>query len=415
MAGKLRARSSPPRRKATAPRALRAPADEDKLLLKKKLSRPAAERFGRFSETEVMSLVAAEFTSGRLPSEIPLALRKTYGIYLRREEPWRLLADLAEQGSLTYHAGLEFRLARRLCRHYAWPEDRVSVVEARDPEAVAAHGARVLLELIRRQHDINRQLAAQKRATARKFVSVGMAGGEVIQKLAKKLHHPLSEASPESLPPEVRFHAMVGIFGVDRDPARDPSTFFSFLALAQDQQPATTFVGLPAPGIVTVEEYKKLLDIHGIAEAFSRKPELDIIVSSAGHWAAERKDGKDKKLERGHHSVLSRVLHEASEETVNRFHKLGACGDFMFSPVGQKGAVEINSGKRAMTLMELSEIPSFIDRGKRVLALIGPCGVCNKPAKVEVLHLLLQHGLLTDLVVDAETARLLVDRRPATL
>ena len=63
-------------------------------------------------------------------------------------------------------------------------------------------------------------------------------------------------------------------------------------------------------------------------------------------------------------------------------------------------------GMRAVTLMELSDLPDFIKRGKQVLLLVGPCGQCGGP-KEEVLESVLTHKrkLITHLVVDSRSAR----------
>jgi hypothetical protein len=68
--------------------------------------------------------------------------------------------------------------------------------------------------------------------------------------------------------------------------------------------------------------------------------------------------------------------------------------------------VERNKDMRAMTLMELSDLPGFIsDKGKHVLLALGPCGVCKTP-KGNILRAILDQDphLISHLVVDSRTA-----------
>jgi DNA-binding transcriptional regulator LsrR (DeoR family) len=84
----------------------------------------------------------------------------------------------------------------------------------------------------------------------------------------------------------------------------------------------------------------------------------------------------------------------------------GCVGDLMWRPFGPDGPIELKSGSRAMTLVELSTLPKMIAAGKWVLAVLGPCVSCGKPKTGILLALLGQRSpFLTDIVVDSVTAR----------
>ena len=81
-------------------------------------------------------------------------------------------------------------------------------------------------------------------------------------------------------------------------------------------------------------------------------------------------------------------------------------GDLMWRPLGTQGPIELDAGIRAMTLVELSELPSLIRSRTWVMLVLGPCVTCGAP-KLDVMQTLLRQPphLITDLVCDSQTAR----------
>jgi hypothetical protein len=66
---------------------------------------------------------------------------------------------------------------------------------------------------------------------------------------------------------------------------------------------------------------------------------------------------------------------------------------------------------RTMTLMELSQLPEFIERGGKVLLLLGPCGAsgCGGP-KTDVFRAILRGGkTVTHICVDSRTAKAVIE------
>jgi hypothetical protein len=86
----------------------------------------------------------------------------------------------------------------------------------------------------------------------------------------------------------------------------------------------------------------------------------------------------------------------------------GCLGDLLWQPISRAGPVDSrkypvraidNSGTGGVNL-------AFIQRGKRVLLALGPCGICQE-FKTDVLEAILESGqpLLTHLAVDSWTVR----------
>jgi DNA-binding transcriptional regulator LsrR (DeoR family) len=95
---------------------------------------------------------------------------------------------------------------------------------------------------------------------------------------------------------------------------------------------------------------------------------------------------------------------------LERVLEAGAVGDILWQPVGAQGPIELEDTIRALTLVQLRDLPDFVARGNRVLLMIGPCGKCNQP-KGRILHAILnqRRRLISDLVVDSRSAGQLLD------
>ena len=338
---------------------------------------------GGLDHNELVSAVCEKFCEGHPPAEIIELIAKERDVTLRREDPYRMLCQAGAQGWMRYVAPFETALRAEIRKRCPWLLD-LDVVHTGVYEDVAYHGAEMLVQMLRR-------LALTKEA-----VHIGFAGGHAMRKLAKALAQLLRQPT-EGLPKVVVFHAMVAGFNVD-DPTTGPNTFFTYFLKDPAMQVETRFVGLHAPSLVTNGQFVSLQKMEGISECFAARKELDIIVTSASIWTDE-------------HSLLRSYMRK-SKASIKALEDAGCLGDMLWRPLGPDGPLEIKTDIRAMTLMELSDLPKFIQAGKQVLLTVGPCGGCHRP-KDEVIELILniKPPLITHLVVDSRSARGMV--RPA--
>jgi hypothetical protein len=165
------------------------------------------------------------------------------------------------------------------------------------------------------------------------------------------------------------------------------------------------FSVLHASAIVYTEGYDQSLEQPGIVNPFQRRKELDIIVTSLSDWSDE-------------HSFLARHMREHDRtryEAVLKSHRF--VGDMLTRPIGPDGPIPDSLFTvRALTLMDLENVPAFLQNPKnRLLLVCGPCPVCHNP-KTKVLRAALDysqvHGpeirLVSDIVVESRTARQLL-------
>jgi DNA-binding transcriptional regulator LsrR (DeoR family) len=333
-----------------------------------------------YDEQEDMDVIAAVcqgFCKGHSGTKIREEVEREVGRSLSREEPYKILSFAGLRGWLEFVPPLEHNRADTI--RWDHPKlESVEVVNTRDPEEVAARAARTLLRLVR-------QLAYD-----RKKVHVGLAGGwtvlRTVQSFAKLLNLPIKD-----LPKELCFHAMVTGLQANH-PETDPNTFFNFLSSLPLE---TKFVSLHGPALPTAEMIAQLRKTHVPTQrAFEREEEIDIIVTSGSSW--KDKDSQLKNL----------MLDYQLEGEVAKLEERGCVGDVLWQPIDGAGPIpseELEVG--VMTLTQLSNLPQEIEGGKKVLLVMGPCGLCRRP-RGDLLEavLSLKKRYLTHLVTDVRTA-----------
>lgn len=342
-------------------------------------SAAAIERaYDEQADMDVIAHVCQGFCDGKSGTQIRGEVQSRYRRALGREEPYKILSFAGLKGWLEFVPPIEHQRADEL--RWAHPRlEGVDVVNTRELNDVAARAARTLLQLVR------------KLAYDKPTVHVGLAGGwtvlQTVKRLAKLLTQPLDD-----LPRGLCFHAMVTGLQANH-PETDPNTFFNFLSLLR---PEPSFVTLHGPALPTAEMISQLRDSHVPTQrAFQRGEEIDIIVTSGSSWKDE-----DSQLR---HLMLDYEMHG----DVAQLDKDGCVGDVLWQPLNRNGPIrdeELKVG--VMTLMQLDELPRAIDRGKKVLLILGPCGRCSRPRGdllETVLNLRERH--LTHLVTDVRTAR----------
>lgn len=336
--------------------------------------------------TERITLICKYFCEGYLPGEIQELMRDKHGISLRRETPYRYLAHAARHGWIQFVPPPENSLRDRLKRRYPWLDDAV-VAHTAVFDDVAWQAAEMLVKLLR----------MRCRVASRNEVHVGFAGGHVMRRVAERLAGLLRRPT-EGLPRTVVFHALVAGFEVT-EPTTAPNAFFTYFVNDPALQVETRFVGLHAPPTVEAEYLPRLRQQKGIKEAFAKASELDVIVTAVGSASPPC----------GHSMLLDYMKN--SPPSLRKLKEAGYCGDMLWRPLGPDGPIEIETQIRAMTLIELSNLNKFIQQGKAVLLVLGPCRVCNRP-RTAILELLLdlKEHLITHLVADSRSVAALLKK-----
>ena len=137
-------------------------------------------------------------------------------------------------------------------------------------------------------------------------------------------------------------------------------------------------------------------EIKEISDAYKAASELDIIVTSGADWSDE-------------HSSLFRCM-ARSPSTLETLRGEGTMGDMLWRPLGERAPITTATEVRALTLVELNDLPDFIQRGKNVLLMLGPCGRCDcHKGRIFRTILAQEQHLVTHVVVDSRTAGYLVN------
>lgn len=343
------------------------------------------ERCNGMDKTELLTVVCKLICRGYKASRIQKELADRYKIVVSREEPYQILALAAKQGWLKFSPPSAHALRESMKREHPWLTG-VDVVHTATFDDVAQRGAEMLLELVRTH---------RAPPYSKDVCHIGFAGGHAMRRVAECFARLLREPA-EGLPSTIVFHAMVAGFDLN-EPATAPNAFFTYFIHDPAMRIKTRFVGLHAPALVRSKQMTDLKGLPGVREAYVGAKDLDIVVTSASLWGDE-------------HSMLRRYMAN-SEDSLVALQKAGCLGDMLWRPISRKGPIGMATDIRAMTLVELGDLPGFIARGSHVLLVLGPCGGCGQP-KSELLDMVLglDPRLITHLVVDSRAAREVLER-----
>ena len=335
------------------------------------------EKRGGKDYMEILAAVCKYICEGHMAGEIVDKMKADHGVKLSREEPYQFLSVAATRQWIRFSAPHEHALREMIKSQYGWLQE-AEVVHTSVFDDVAEHAAGLLIEMLL-QH-----------GSTKKEVHIGFAGGHAMRKLAQRLAARLREPGG-GLPETVVFHAMAPGFDVN-DPSTDPNAFFIYFLGDPALQVQTKFYGLRAPALVETDQMEKIRKLSGVKEAFDAAGDIDIICTSGSSW-------------RDTHSLL-RYHMGSSEGSLAVLKKAGCVGDMLWRPIGRRGPIAEATRMRAMTLMDLADMQSFIRRGKQVLLALGPCNGCSRP-KNDILKAILkiEPHLVTHLVVDSLSAR----------
>lgn len=334
--------------------------------------------------TEIISLVCKYFCQGKTVAQIKKIMARKHGIELSREQPYKMLSRAATNGWLSFQAPLDHTLTERLGNEYG-NLDGIQVVHSASSEDLAYHAAREVLRLLRKYRE-----GAQQREE----VHVGFAGGPTMRKVARHLADLLCRPQA-GMPERIYLHALVSGFN-PYDPTTDPNAFFTYFVRRPGLPSEIKFVGLHAPALVKTNDFPNLRNMTGIKEAYKAREEIDVFVTAGADWEDE-------------HSLFKTCM-KRSEKSYTQLEAAGCVGDLLWQPIGERHPIVKKTEIRAMTLVELSELPGFIARGKEVMLILGACGGCDRP-KGRLLRAILNQGqqLITHLVTDSRTVSQALD------
>lgn len=299
---------------------------------------------------------------------------------LTREGIYPLLVKARQQHYIRLVPPLEKSLADEVSKRFRLPPDCVKVVQTGDTgvsDRVAAVAAERVTQLLRGIESASPQP-----------VGIGLGPGRATLDFSRHLSEFLRA---DWNGPQIKLFAIASGC-VANTPEYAPSSFFNLFP----RDIVVERVGLFAETLVRAGEFHGLKQIMGVREAFRKRKEIGIIVTSMGDMEDE-------------HDSLRLFLKESNINVRKLKEKDGWIGNVQYRPYTARAPVVDKPGDlRAVTLFELSELARLArEKHKYVVLIARRCGYCGRP-KGRALRPLLEAKALrvfTDLVIDTATAR----------
>ncbi len=362
--------------------------------------------YGELDDEERLSLAANLFCKGKSPSHIQKKLSERFNETIRREEPYRLLQLAAALGYFQYRPPLEEQLGEDLSLE--WKLSGAHVVQTGVLDDVTSRAAEVLLDLIQQEWANKQSKISPRRgrmdADRDKEVGtirIGLAGGRTVMKIVRALVELLKREDPDDVPPALGFHT--ACTGIDyHDPSTDPNAFMTHLLRIPGVDTRTFAVPYQAPPIIRPGLRAMLEEEPQMRRAARWFKEVDILVTAGSSWRTWEisASGEIRPAPESHrnrpaefmdldpddpdrdgdgpdpldtiYSQLKALMLRHDKRGYNRLIRAGTVADMLWQPLTFNGPAEVDTKVQAMTLAPLSGIPDFIDRGKKLLFVLGP-------------------------------------------
>jgi DNA-binding transcriptional regulator LsrR (DeoR family) len=315
-------------------------------------------------------------------------------IRITREQVWPLIREAVKLGLLLLAPPRNLLLQQQLMQ---FPnKGQIVVIDFMNPksstedvryasaasEHVASAGASLVSDLIR----------TIVQNSSRPTVHIGLGVGSTTAQFCKHLSGRLS-SNPEIK--ELIIHALTPTYSTN--PRHNPLSCFRYFDEVIER---VDFVGLHVEPIVPTTDHERIRKTRIPNDAFDRKDEIDIIVTSLA--SSEDRHG---------------YLRQYIEQISGYGKKLEIegdpwVGDVQLCPFSKTGPQRCH-GLEPSTLFDLEELKLRRNKGKYLVLLCAPCVACGF-SKTPALEPILNHPTLhiwTHLVTDKGTAQELVDRK----
>ena len=313
------------------------------------------------------------------PTEVARILTREWGLKVdvKHTDIYPIVAEGVSRDLVRLQARPSARCTEELVRRFGHAKESIHVLAARGESAIPAvadAAADHILKLILRLGD------------SKQRVHIGFVGGRTVMAVAHKLAANMRRA--ERLP-KLALHAVCSGFDA-LHPETAPISFFGYF---KDVPADVEYVGLFAPPVVDAKDYERVKNGRGVVESFRKAEEIHLVVTSLS--AAADRHGPLKDLQ------------DVSEVRLGGLHS--AVGDVSYCPYSNEGPILLDSGPRAMTLFQISDLVELAARrDKHVVLVASPCPApdCGRLRADALLPLLANPKLKlwSSLFLDEETA-----------
>jgi len=286
-------------------------------------------RIGKYlNNDEFLHLVATMFyVQQKSPAEIKTELGKLPEYAgMTSSTVYFVLSQLHSKGIVTYHAQRDHDLEELFIDRFDFRHSEIRIV--RSPGDVPTVAGQIAAELlVERWTDMG--------GSNRRPLGLGLGPGRTTAEMARELGRNL-----EFLP-----HVRLKLFALSggapvTEPEASPISFFS--AIPDTHVDAR--VGLFAPNLVEAGQYQRLISSPGIVEAYERRHEIYLCVTSMG-------DAGDAN------ELLARFLTVQSPDALARIKAKGYVGNVQYRPYADTGPIEEDpEDYRAVTLFEYADL-----------------------------------------------------------